>query len=251
MSFTGYNSIGGIGISDWRYTPSVEITHNFIHIHRRHTIKAGADLNSYEWFVPYSQAALPIFTFNGVWTGNKGNPGQPQSVGNAFADFLLGVPVRTQTSLPGHDGAFFDKDWELYVQDTWQATSKLMVYLGVRYANQTPWTVRDNLHGTYDLAVNKIVLPENSTTPTFLPFGADLATFNALLPYLTTTQALGWPLQYDKVLLLKAWAPGRSTISLRGDTFDDTRELGHERPIGKHIISASVYHHGVTELLLT
>jgi len=152
MSFTGYGGIGDYGQGLYRYQPSVEIMENFTHVHGRHTLKAGADLTSYAWFVPYPQASLPSFSFSGVWTGNKGNPGQPQSQGNAFADFLLGVANSSSTSGPGHDTKFYDNDWELYFQDTWQATPHLTVYYGVRYVNQEPWTIRDNLRSYYDRA---------------------------------------------------------------------------------------------------
>ena len=108
---------------------------NFTHVHGRHTLKAGADLTAYNYMNYYPYAPLPTFNFTGVWTGNKGNPGQAQSVGNAFADFLLGTAVSSGTGFPGHDSKYYDKDWELYFQDTWQATPKLTVYYGVRYMN--------------------------------------------------------------------------------------------------------------------
>lgn len=198
MNFTGYGRIGDLGSRHLSsYQPSMQILENFTHVHGRHTLKAGADLNDFQWYQQSSYASLPAFSFKGVWTGNKGNPGQPQSQGNAFADFLLGDATSSSTSYLGHDVKYYDKDWELYFQDTWQATNKLTVYLGVRYMNQMPWTLRDNLWGTWNLPTNQLVIPQNSNTPT-LGFGMAPQLFNGFLSHITTTKALGLPLNFVK-----------------------------------------------------
>jgi hypothetical protein len=206
MKFAGYSGIGDYGAGYYRYSPDLEINENFTHVHGGHTIKAGVSLAGYAWGVPSPFAALPSFSFSGQWTGNKGWPGQPQSQGNAFADFLLGVANSSSTSAPGHDVKFSDRNYEFYVQDTWQAARRLTVYYGVRYEYQAPWAVRDNLRTSFDFAKNKLILPQNSQTPTLPPFGASAATFNAFLPYFTTTKAEGLslnPIQPDK----NDWGP--------------------------------------------
>ena len=104
----------------------------------------------------------PGFSFSGRWTGNKGWPGQPQSQGNAFADFLLGVADSSSTSAPGHDVKFSDKTYESYVQDTWQASRRLTIYYGIRYQYQAPWEIRDNLRSSYNFQTNKLILPQDS-----------------------------------------------------------------------------------------
>ena len=193
MSFVGYGSIGDFGSRHLSsYAPSLELMENFTWVRGRHTLKFGVDVTGYGWYQQSSYAQLPKFTFNGQWTGNKGNPGQPQSVGNAFADFLLGYPVTSSTSYQGHDVKFSDKDWEPYIQDTWQATPRLTVYFGLRYMDQRPWRMRDNLWGTWDRATNKIIIPQDSATPTF-GFGMARQLYDAFLPYITTTQAAGIP----------------------------------------------------------
>jgi hypothetical protein len=203
MFITGYSqpaygTIGDYGQGLYSYQPDVEILENLTHVHGRHTLKAGADLSAYQFMNYFPIAPLPTFNFSGVWTGNSGNPGAPagKSIGNAYADFLLGDAISSGTGFPGHDSKFYAKDWELYFQDTWQATHKLTVYFGIRYMNQTPWTMRDNLRSYYDRTTNQLALPENSSTPTLPPFGANPAVYNYFLPYLTTTKALGLPLNY-------------------------------------------------------
>jgi len=198
VTIGGYSPIRDYGRGSYRYSPNLELNDNFTHVRSGHTIKAGISLSGYAWFVPSSEAALPTFSFSGRWTGNQGWPGRPRSQGNAFADFLLGTADRSSNSAAGHDVKFTDRNYEFYVQDTWQAARRLTLYYGVRYVYQAPWEVRDNLRSSFDFGRNKVVLPQESDTPTLPSMGADQAIFNSFLPYLTTTKALGLPLQYIK-----------------------------------------------------
>ena len=179
------------------YTPSynLEITDNFTHVRGAHTIKAGIDETGYKIFRPNPFGSLGSFSFTGQWTGNQGWPGQPTSQGNAFADFLLGVANTSTTSPPGIDNEGYDRDWEFYVQDSWQATSNLTLNFGVRYMYQTPWKVRDSLQSFFDFNNGKLMLPQNGSTPV-LPTGGNAALF-AAYPY-ETTAAAGLPTSYYK-----------------------------------------------------
>src|SRR6266542_3508503 len=77
---------------------------------------------TYKTYGPNPNAPLGTFNFSGQWTGNKGWPTQPQSQGNAYADFLLGVADRSSTGSAGvFEAVYWDWDTELYAQDTWQA----------------------------------------------------------------------------------------------------------------------------------
>ena len=88
---------------------------------------------------------LGTWGFDGSWTGNQGWPGLPHSNGNAFADFLLGTAATASTGLPGQDKVNYGRDWEFYVQDSWQVNRHLTFNYGVRYMYQTPWNTRGNL----------------------------------------------------------------------------------------------------------
>ena len=180
------------------YTPrwNVEITDNFTHIHGRHMIEAGINETGYKINsrVPSTGSATGAFSFTGKWTGNLGWPADSHSGGNAFADFLLGV-ANSSTTAPV--GAFasniYSRDWGVYLQDTWQATPRLTLIYGLRWEYQSPWLYRTQTVTTFDMNNDKLVLPENSPTPT-LPSGASQALFNAY-PY-ETTQSIGLPLHY-------------------------------------------------------
>ena len=180
------------------YTPrwNVEITDNFTRIQNGHTIEAGIDETGYKISsrVPSTGSATGSFAFSGKWTGNLGWPGAPTSAGNSFADYILGVANSSSTAPVGAFAApIYSRDWGGYVQDTWQATPRLTLIYGLRYEYQSPWRYRTQQVTTFDMKNDKLVLPQNSPTPT-LPAGASPDLF-AAYPY-ETTQSIGLPLQY-------------------------------------------------------
>lgn len=182
------------------YTPrkDVEINDDFTWVHGTHSFQTGVDEIGYKlWYrVPSVANVTGAFTSTGNWTGNAGWPTQPHSAGNAFADFLIGVGTASQTSAQGQYASYlFSRDWGVYAQDTWQASSRLTLIYGVRYEYQTPWHHRTQTITTFDPVNDKLVLPEDSATPT-LPAGATQALFTAY-PY-ETTQAIGLSTHFDK-----------------------------------------------------
>lgn len=195
ISISGYTGMFhdyGTGL----YTPrkNVEFNDDFTYVHGRHTIQAGVDENGYKiWYrVPSVNNVTGLFTTNGNWTGNAGwhiTSTSPHSGGNAFADFLIGVGSSSQTSVTGNFATWnYSRYLGVYVQDTWQATPRLTLFYGVRVEHQTPWHQSVIQQTSFDPVNNKLVLPENSSTPT-LPSGAQADLF-AAYPF-ETTQAIG------------------------------------------------------------
>ncbi len=197
INMTGYSNITDLGKGAYGYAPDIGITDNFTHVYGRHTLKAGADLTAYKEYNPSPNAPLGTFSFSGTWTGNSGWPGALHSIGNSFADFLLGT---ANSSVTGAAAAFTavdrSNDLEFYAQDSWQASPRLTLYYGLRYMYESPWTYRDHLATYFDIQNNILALPQNSLTPTLPAVGASAAQF-AAYPF-TTTKALGLPLNYNE-----------------------------------------------------
>jgi len=182
------------------YTPrkDIEFNDDFTWVHGQHNFQFGMDEIGYKlsYRVPSVANVTGAFTSTGNWTGNAGQPNQPHSAGNAFADFLIGVGTSSQTSAQGaYASELYSRDWGVYAQDTWQATPNLTVIYGLRYQYQTPWHYRTQQITTFDPVNNKLVLPQNSATPT-LPAGAQAALFNAY-PY-ETSQSIGLSTHFDQ-----------------------------------------------------
>jgi Carboxypeptidase regulatory-like domain len=193
MSISGYTGMFyDYGKGYYGQEPDLEYTDNLTWVKGKQTFKFGVDETAYKTYGPNPNAPLGTFTFNGQWTGNKGWSLQPQSQGNAFADFLLGDVNQSTTGTAGHfSGVYSSREWDFYAQDVWQASSNLTLTFGVRYQYQRPWRWQDGYSTYYDFKTNQLALPQNSSTPTLPPFGASSVLFNAY-PF-TTTQALGLP----------------------------------------------------------
>jgi hypothetical protein len=194
MTMTGYGTIGDVGLQLYAPQYDIEFADDFTHVAGSHTIMAGFDETG---FKSYSRGGgytpLGTWGFDGSWTGNQGWPGLPHSNGNAFADFLLGTAVSASTGLPVTDKVNFSRDWEFYVQDSWQVNRHLTVNYGLRYVYQTPWWTRNNTASYFDPAHDKIAIPQNSATVTPPPGTNPLLV--TLYPT-ETTQAAGLPLNY-------------------------------------------------------
>jgi hypothetical protein len=194
MTMTGYGAIGDVGQGLYFPEYDIEFADDFTHVAGKHTIMAGFDETG---FKAYSRGGgftpLGSWGFDGSWTGNQGWPGLPKSNGNAFADFLLGTAVSAASGNPVQDKVNYSRDWEFYIQDSWQVNRHLTINYGLRYVYQTPWSTRGNLVSYFDPKHNKIALPQNSATVTPPP-----GTNPALLTlYPTeTTQAAGLPFDY-------------------------------------------------------
>ncbi len=111
--------------------PSYTFRDNLTWVVGNHTLKFGAFL-SYE--AKNENAGNPTngtFSFNGSRTGN---PAVAGSVGNAFADFLLGLPNNyTEAQNEGRVQLRYNS-YEFYVQDSWKPFSRLTLDFGARYS---------------------------------------------------------------------------------------------------------------------
>ena len=195
MSMTGYTGITDSGKGTYSHAFNWEFTDNFTYVRGRHTYKFGATAATFKSYGANPNAPLGSFSFSGQWTGGKGFPGQAQSIGNAFADFLLGTANSSTTGYAGvFSGVYWSWNTEFYAQDTWQASPRLTLYYGVRYSYQTPWNWQNGYSTYWDPATNRLALPQDSDTAVFPAIGASRAMFDAY--NFTTTKALGIPSRY-------------------------------------------------------
>ena len=129
LSINGYlGFVNGNTVQGTQFSNVYEYKGDYSIIHGRHTFKMGVDLQS-------NNTVSPIYgVSDGFSSFNTGNPEAPSGVntGDAMASFLLGVPAsagRRNVNETEH-GGWVDG---FYFQDTWQASSKLTINLGMRY----------------------------------------------------------------------------------------------------------------------
>lgn len=107
----------------------------------RHTVKTGVDIQYVEYTDQISffdGEELGRYIFDGTFSGN------------AFADFLLGLPSVTGYILPAPDVNPFSTYYAAFVQDTWRPSRSLTFDIGLRYDLRPPMKDRSNQLGNFD-----------------------------------------------------------------------------------------------------
>ncbi len=129
-----------------------------------HSLKAGIEYRPMEgdnYFYP----SFGSFSFSSQYTGN------------AYADFLLGLP--DSTSYTYSRAPEYARLWYLntFVQDDWKIRKNLTLFLGARYEYDSPTVDKNNIVASFDPAKGAIVVPSlqiaqqniNSAFPSQIP----------------------------------------------------------------------------------
>lgn len=144
------SSLGGVGLladtsyMPWSFSdPTISVRDNLSKVLGRHTLQVGVLI------VEAQQTEISSAT-----GGNTGdvqglaafsNVSNPQSTGNSFADYLVAGNERGTMQYFAQDSAqhtYTNRYWtmEPYVQDDWQATSRLHLNYGIRMSLFGNWT---------------------------------------------------------------------------------------------------------------
>jgi hypothetical protein len=132
MSF-GYTNIGSSDGVEIFHDTTYEAEDSITWTHGKHSIHGGFEWYHYMMNDVYAgnQGAAGSFTFSGQYTGSNGN------IGNAFADFLLGLPQQVQQGVP-FNFHLRNSLFAGFVQDNFQALPNLSLNIGLRYELTTP-----------------------------------------------------------------------------------------------------------------
>ena len=124
----------------------------------RHSVKVGLEINRLEWDDYLAAGALfGSLSFSNQFT-SSGLTGQ----GNAYADFLLGIPTSASRAFPPIRLDRNRWQYEGFVMDDFKVSSKLTLNLGVRYEYHTPWRENHGFISVFDLKSRSIVVPNSS-----------------------------------------------------------------------------------------
>jgi hypothetical protein len=153
MTITGYPALsvnpGGLAQNDHDRTFSSAWTWS----RGKHTMKFGGEFRNYIAF----NGTVPTgtyggFTFNGTYTGN------------AYADFLLGIPFTSQRLDPIIDRYQRSNELGLYFDDTWKISQRLTLNLGLRWDRFGATKFDDGLMFNWDSQTGDVVVPRDAIT---------------------------------------------------------------------------------------
>ncbi len=126
----------------------------FSWIKGKHSLKLGGELSLNKDIQQTLLNNYGVFTFNGNSTQHTG----PTQAGNAFADFLLGIPSAVSQDAPV---TAYTNSWysALFAQDDFRVSQRLTLNLGLRWDVQTAPTDPQNRVVNYVPGQQSTVIP--------------------------------------------------------------------------------------------
>ena len=151
MNITGYTALnmqpGGTAQDDSDYNIAASATW----LTARHAVKFGFDHRRYvNYFDLAPNGTYGSFAFNGSLTGY------------GYADFLLGLPFSSTRVDPLVDRRRRSSELGLFIDETWKATSRLTVTLGLRWDYFGAAKFSDNLQFNWDPATGNVLVPQDT-----------------------------------------------------------------------------------------
>ena len=105
----------------------------------RHSFKFGAEFTRFQLNTRGASNQRGTISFNGSRNGIiPADPGNERA--GAFADFLLGQPYEASIVVGQFGRGYRQGLFAFFAQDSWRATPKLTLNLGLRYDYAAPWT---------------------------------------------------------------------------------------------------------------
>ncbi len=171
---TGFTPVGQGKVGN-TFSRNYQITDNLSWNKGRHSMKFGADMR----FLQYQD----VLNFGGSDDfGSFGfNQGSPYS-GNAFADFLLGIPSTGYFATTGPNLDQRAHHYGVYAQDEFRVNDRLTINFGLRWEFDPPF---DETHGNitnFDLKTGNVIIPDQ----TLAPASSFLYLINSPCPGVTT-----------------------------------------------------------------
>jgi hypothetical protein len=142
-----FSTIGTAAGFTTRTDRNYEFFDNVLWHHGKHTLQYGVYFFHLDFNPSFPNNARGTYTFNGKETAPSST-----TAGNAFADFLFGVPSQGQVGI-GEGAEKAHTNWaHFYIQDGWQITQSLKVDLGLRYEYNSNLVANADQTSNLDLA---------------------------------------------------------------------------------------------------
>ena len=153
VGITGFSSLGDS--FDTRRGQNVfHMLDNVTIIAGKHSLKMGFEHRRTQFNLGQGSSPRGSFSYSGVFSQN---PLSRAGSGNAFADFLLGLPDSASIGTNVRAGIRV-RNYSSFLQDDWRISNRLTVNIGLRYEYTTPVTEVANRMANFDIRTNSVVL---------------------------------------------------------------------------------------------
>jgi len=147
----------GHAVAGATQSSTLQFSDNFSWILYHHTIKFGGDahLLGYHEVEHFSNGDdFGQFTFQ-----------QAGFTGNAYGDFLLGLPYNTYNATTGPNLKAHSTHLGFFVQDEYQATNRFTVSFGLRWELHPPFWEENGNITNFDFARDGVIIPDHTLAP--------------------------------------------------------------------------------------
>ncbi|MEX2264247.1 MAG: carboxypeptidase regulatory-like domain-containing protein [Bryobacteraceae bacterium] len=156
--FPGLGITGFLGFNPNAFSPikfrdnKYEVLDNLTWISGAHSLKFGAHFRRYDTATTNAARSRGDFTFSGTYTGN------------AWGDFLLGLPFQGRRTFPRNlFGIKYLYNEHFFVQDDWKISQRVTLNLGVRYELNHQLRTLNNQNASTDPVLRQIVVASDSS----------------------------------------------------------------------------------------
>ncbi len=153
INITGYPAFqpGGT-LGDWIYRPTV-VSNSTTWARGRHVAKFGGNYRQfYNFNGGINASSFGNYAFNGSLSGD------------AYADFLLGLPFSSTRLNPLLNRNRRTSEWGFFAQDTFKVNSRLTLEYGLRWEMFRPGEYEDHLQYNWDPATGNVIVPQNAVS---------------------------------------------------------------------------------------
>jgi Carboxypeptidase regulatory-like domain/TonB dependent receptor len=224
FTWSGYSNMSGSAFDQRPKTQDLKVLEfidNVTFIRGSHIFKAGTKVRRWLPYFTDSKQYQGVWAFNGFATQNAASP---TGTGDAFADFMLGLPRQVTRAFPADTFGGQATYAHFFVQDDIKVNSRLSLNLGLRY-EYSPWAsgYRGQL-GTFDPSSPRPIIVGSETDQ--IDLGSQFAgpsAYALFQNYIQTSSQAGLPLSItstDKTQFGPrfgfAWRPFGDKTVLRG-----------------------------------
>jgi hypothetical protein len=141
-----FNTFGDVTTPLTRRDNDYQLNYNLSWFLGSHNLNFGGIYKRLQFNPVISSSKRGQFTFTGNFTGN------------AFADFLLGLPFNARGGAGSSAVYLRGNEWAGFVQDDWKASKRLTINLGLRYEYASPFSEKFNRWSTLDIANRRVIV---------------------------------------------------------------------------------------------